>query len=72
MQIVGLLMVDFLKCSEIVVPVGDFHVLKSFKVDFLFSFGCLQLFKEMRKAFHLFRTAFNEDFICNITDKLRV
>ncbi len=54
------------------VPVGDLHVLKSFKVDFLFSFSCLQLFEEMRKAFHLLCTAFDEDLICDVTEKLRV
>ncbi len=72
MQIIGLLSVDFLKCSEVVVLVGDFHILKSFKVDFLFSFGCLQLFKEMRKAFHLLCTASDEDLVCSVREKLRV
>ena len=72
MQIIGLLSVDFLKCSEVVVPVGDLHILKSLKVEFLFSFGCLQLFKEMRKAFHLLCAAIDEDLICNVTERLRV
>jgi hypothetical protein len=54
------------------VPVGDLYVLESFKVDFLFSFSCLQLFEEMGKAFRLLCTVFDEDLIRDVTEKFRV
>ncbi len=65
------MLVDVLKSGEVVVPIGDFHILKGFKVNVFFSFCLLQLFEEIRKAFYLLHAAFDEDFICSVTEELR-